>query len=209
MSRPHFTIALLAAALLLGCTTTRQPLHTKDSFAILATPPDYFARQTGRLDIVRNDKEPLITCLTDTSEMTLSTNDTAQTRLVTLLFNNGLLTPELLSKAINNYKLVDHRGDTIVHTGNISGRRIELLQLRLVHGPKTIKDYKKTVTVKVHAAFPARQLPVMSAVEILKLGNGVFLFELTLKSKSSPDVDLAAFLREATILRLLYTGAEI
>lgn len=210
MRLPCCMFALIATCLLLGCITTRRALPAADSFQLLPPPPGYYTPQTGRLDIVRSNTAPIILCKTDTAEMTINTHDQQQVHLTTGLFQHGLLTPELLSKAINEYKIVDHRGDTIVHSGNINARHIDLLQVEEVRTPKKKDNNKNALTLRIRADFSAsRDVRKLSVTEMLKLGSAIFLFELTLNSKSSPDSDLAAFLREATIARLLYTGMEI
>jgi hypothetical protein len=73
---------------------------------------------------------------------------------VALLFQNGLLTGDLLIKAFNvETKVIDHKGDTLDWTRHVQTKTIKLLNIERKKLPRGYKDKKGTMLFEIWATF--------------------------------------------------------
>lgn len=210
------TILLVISVFAFG---QKHKLPPKDSYYVISKQDCSYPRQTGKLEVIRNDSMKMTTYRTDSTEMIMyadnfvgflvgwdSINSAKEVyyqldSVVTLLFKNGLLTSDLLGKAINvEEKAIDYNGDTLDWTRHIQIQTVKLLNIEKKELPKKYKDKKGTVLFEIWATF-----------DIYESGWGSFpMFDLYLKSGIElNDSNLKEYLSNATIKCLRYTGIQI
>lgn len=211
----YFIILTLYSAAAFG---QKRKLPPKGSYQIVSKPLCSYPKQTGKLDIIRNDSLKQTTYKTDSSEMIMyaaqfvgfltDLNDKSKAQsiylhldsLMTSLFQNGLLTPDLIRQAFNvETKAIDHKGDTLDWTSHAEGKTVKLLNIERKELPTEYKDKKGTMLLEVWATFN----PYES-------GWGSFpMFDLYLKADiDSTSSSLTEYLKRATIKCLRYTGTQ-
>ena len=178
-----------------------------------------YPRQSGELEVIKNDSLKLIIFISDSSKMELHTDsfgifqsnsgkndeypdiNIKPDTLVILLFRNGLLTPDLLIKAYSvESKYIDHNGDTINFTNKTESKNIELLNIQRTENPKKYKNQKEIQSFEIILSF-------ISADDEL---NPICLFDLILKSDKEYDESrLNEYIENAEIECLKYTGMQL
>lgn len=213
------TIIILLTFLSVKAFGQTRKLPPKDTYYPVSKMDCNFPRQIGKLEIIKNDSLQLTTYKTDSSEMIMyaehfsgfltgwDNKDGAQKiylqldSLVTLLFQNGLMTPDLLIKAFNvESKYIDFKGDTVDFTNHIETKTIKLLNIQRKKLPKKYKDKKGTILFEVWVTFNPYEN-----------GWGSFpMFDLYFKSdiELTPS-NLKDYLKKAKIKCLRYTSTQI
>ena|GEM_PF-6546574 len=121
--------------------------------------------------------------------------------VVTLLFQNGLMTSDLFVQAFNvESKYIDHKGDTVDWTNHIEAKTVKLLNIQRKELSKKYKDKKGTMLFEVWVTFNPHES-----------GWGSFpMFDLYLKSDIEPtSSNFKEYLKKAKIKCLRYTGTQI
>jgi hypothetical protein len=174
-----------------------------------------FQKQSGNLIIEKRDSITIYR--TDSSEMLTNENygaafflpgwndKTEDTyaeldSLIALLFQNGLLTSDLLIKAFNKEtKFIDHKGDTSDHTMHTDVKSLELWSIRQTEYTKREKGI-----MSFRVSFT---LGEQSKTEALLT---IYVFSLILKSDFNPTRhNFKRYLQKARIKCLRYSGFEI
>jgi hypothetical protein len=178
-----------------------------------------YSRQTGRFDISRNEAAHQYIYQTDSMRMiVVDTIGAAWMRrkgqqwldstsiylpldsITRLLFQNGLLTPDLLLSAFNKtLKYLDHKGDTTVITKHTNATRMTL---------NTINErvFAKKFKVKIKK----RELRLSISVVFEDDPFAIYVFDLHLSGKQKPSpYKLAAYFKTAEIKCMRYAGFEI
>lgn len=197
----------------------KRKLPPKDTYYPISKMVCEFPRQTGKLEITKNDSLKMTSYKTDSSEMIMYADhfigfltgwdkkEEAQKiylhldSLVTLLFQNGLMTSDLFVQAFNiESKYIDYKGDTVDWTNQVEAKTVKLLNIQRKELPKKYKDKKGTILFEVWVTFN----PYES-------GWGSFpMFDLYLKSDIEPTTsNLTEYLKKAKIKCLRYTGTQI
>jgi len=202
----------------------KQKLPPKGRYYSISKTQCEFPKQTGKLEIIRNDSIKMTIYRTDDSEMFMYADhfigfisdwdqkDEAQKiffqldSLVTLLFQNGLMTSDLLVQAFNvENKFINHKGDTIDFTNHVQTKVVKLLNIKRKdfspnYFPKNFKGKKKFLLFEIWATF-----------DIYESGWGSFpVFDLYLESEIEvTESNLTEYLEKAEIKCLLYIGIQI
>ena len=197
----------------------KRKLPPKGSYQIVSKPVCNYPKQAGKFEVVKNDSLKLTTYKTDSSEMIMyaghfvgfltdwNNKSDAQKiyahldSLVTYLFQNGLLTSDLLLQAFNvETKVIDHKGDTLDWTSHVHTKMVKLLNIERKELPKDYKDKKGTILFEVWATFNPNES-----------GWGSFpMFDLYIKADIEPtSTNLEEYFKRAVIKCLRYTATQI
>ncbi len=197
----------------------KQKLPPKDTYYPISILNCEFPRQTGNLEIIKNDSLKLTTYKTDSSEMIMYADHfigflagwdsigEAQRiyyhldSIVTLLFQNGLMTSDLFIKAFNvESKFIDYMGDTVDWTNHVETKTVKILNIQRKEVSKEYRDSKGIVHFEVWVTFDPNES-----------GWGAFpMFDLYLKSEIEPTSgDLTEYLSKARIKCLQYIGTQL
>lgn len=191
----------------------------KDTYYSISKLECEYPRKTGRLEIIRDDSLKLTTYKTDGAKMIMYEGHfigfltgwdnqeeahkiyVQQDSLTSMLFLNGLLTPELLIKAYNaESKSVNYLGDTLDLTNHLQTDFIKLLNVRIMEPPEELKDEKGSLMIEIWLTFN----PYES-------GWGSFpMFYFYLQSDVEPtDKNISEFLKNVRHQCLHYVGIQI
>jgi len=215
----HSTIFIILTLLSVTVFGQRRKLPPKGSYRIVSKPVCNYPKQGSKLEVIRNDSLKLTTYKTDSSEMIIyagsfvgfltDLNNKSEAQkiyfrldsLITCLFQNGLLTSDLLIQAFNvETKVIDYKGDTLDWTSHVQTKTVKLLNIESKPLPKDYKDKKGTMLFEVWATFN----PYES-------GWGSFpMFDLYLKADIEPnETNMQAYFKKAIIKCLRYTATQI
>ena len=177
-----------------------------------------FPRQKGRFEVIKNDSIKLTTYKTDSSEMIMyadnfigfltdwNKKEHAEQiylqfdTIVTLLFQNGLLTPELLVKSYNiGTTFIDEKGDTVNYM-RVQTKTVQLLNIKRKELPYNYNNKETTIRYEVWVTFNPDES-----------GWGSFpIFDLYLQSEVKPSKNnISYFLKKAKINCLTYRTTQI
>ena len=153
--------------------------------------------QTGKLDIVRNDSSGQIILSTENSELKFDTKDVFDS-VVIPLFQRGILTSDILLKAINEEaKFIDYKGDTLDYTNHITTKTVTLKSIQQEAIPKYIKNKKGGTFFKVFITFTEHSSPPMYAF-ILYLRAGI----------DPKQINFAEYLKNVNAKYIQFSGFE-
>ncbi|NLF41597.1 MAG: hypothetical protein GX587_02770 [Bacteroidales bacterium] len=211
---------IISFLVLISLTTFGQEIMEKheDAYYSISKLDCEYPRQTGRLEIIRNDTLSLTTYRTDSAEMILYEEVflgfltgfdnyeeaekiyNQQDSLISMLFLKGLLTPELLIKAFNTEsKYVNYIGDTLDLTRHQKTDYIKLLNVRIIELPEELKDEKGNLMIEIWLTFDPEES-----------GWGPFpMYHFNLKSDIEPtDTNINEFLKNVRHQCLKYVGMK-
>lgn len=194
---------------------------TKDTYYPISKQICEYPRQTGKLNIERNDSLRLTKYKTDSTEMIMYSShfvgfvtdldSISQANqiymqldsLITQLFINGLLTSDLLIKSFCvESKYIDCKGDTLDWTNHIETKSVKILFIHKQKLPAQymVKDINKIVAYEIWVTF-----------DPYEDGWGAFpMFDLILESDIEySDSNFIEYLKNAKIKCLRYTGIQI
>jgi hypothetical protein len=198
-----------------------QKLISKDSYYPISRQICEYLKQTGKLEIERNDSLRYSRYRTDSSEMILyesnilgflvdidSINEANKIylrldSLVSLLFKNGLLTSDLIIKSFcTESKYIDYKGDTLDWTNHVQTKTVKILNIQKKRLPNyyKYKDKNKIVYYEIWVTF-----------DEYEDGWGSFpMFDLVIKSDIKySNSKIKEFLKSAKIKCLRYTATQI
>jgi len=185
-----------------------------------------YPRQIGTLNIIKADSSGYVAYQTDSNKMSkhieqLSSGDSliilkkkiiTPDSLVDMLFANGLLTPDLIIKAMNaESKWLDHKGDTIDQTSHFYPQKITLIYChRQALSNKSVhykyRHTRKVILFEIGVIFGYKSEKLEDAIA----SYGITMFQLCLKGNIKPsDRNLIGYLKNARIICLTYSGTQI
>jgi hypothetical protein len=192
-------------------------------FIFIALSPGVFSqqncsydRQSGKLEITKQEAAKTTTYKTDSCTMVLSAKNFVgflvdkeqeaiklyqqQESLLSALFTNGLLTPDLIIQACNaEVAEMERTGDTSIFTTRITERKLKILNIERQELPSDYKDKKGTLLLEVWATFIMED----------DSNTGFITFELKLHGDIEPTkASLNKYLQRATIKCLAYTSTQ-
>lgn len=195
-----------------------------------------YPRQTGHLTIVRKDSLKMTVFKTDSSELILHSNTYYNSdindsvdqllnanSLVTQLFKNGLLTPDLLIKAFVKIRRHIFEGEDTTGYGreldsNIqesdkskdTTRFIRVLNLQRQAIKKKGKFYDNTLLIQISVIFDRCENPEECLTSSIYYQPAISDFDLLLGSDEKlSNKDIVRFLKKAKIKCLYWSGFEI
>src|SRR5687767_12870565 len=196
----------------------KQELPPEGSKYLLNKECDY-SKQTGRLEFSHNETSHQYIYQTNSMRMIVVDSIGAAwlrrkgqqwldstsvyiplDSMTLLLFQNGLLTPDLLVNVFNktlNY--LDHKGDTIVVTKHANATKLTI---------NTINE--RVFAKKFNVKIKKRELRLAISVVFEDDPYAIYVFDLHLSGKQKPSpYTLATYLKNAEIKCIRYTGFEI
>lgn len=201
--KPIIPVILSFISLLSSTINAQNEKKIPDTLSSISQQTCEFPRQRGKLEIIRRDSLKTTLFQTDSTEMILDTlffidYMSKEDTVISLLFMNGLLTPELLIKAYNyDNKFVDSKGDTINLTNEVNVKTIKLLNLTTKEIAEDYK-YKRGIT-----GFEI-------SISISRHETDCLVFELELLSDIElTSSNLKVYIEKAKIKCLSYLYQEI
>jgi len=196
-------------------------LPPKGTYYLISNQNCKYPRQTGNLEIIKSDSLKLTNYKTGQTEMIiyrdqflgfLTDYDKKEEankvyneidRLLTTLFNNGLLTADLLIKAYCiDSKHIDYKGDTLDFTNSVRSKSVKILNIKKKKLPRNykFKNKKYLASFEIWATFNPNED-----------GWGSFpMFDLILISDIKySDSHTNEYFKNAKIKCLLYTNTQI
>lgn len=199
----------------------KRRLPPKDTYYPISKVVYEFPRQAGKLEVIKNDSSGLTLYKTDSSEMVVDNGSSASflagwdkddksaiihyrlDSLVTLLFQNGLLTSDLFIKSFNSEeKYVDYKGDTVDWTHHVKTKAVRLRYIQQQEFTKFVKRKKGALLFETAVTFEEDLEPY----QLPAIYNFMFYLQGDFNPSSST---LTEYLKTAKIKCLRYTGTQI
>lgn len=199
----------------------KRKLPPKDTYYPISKVVYAFPRQEGKLDVIKNDSVGQTIYKTDSSEILVSYDCSVSflagwdnkdksaiihyrlDSIVTLLFQNGLLTSDQLIKSFNTEaKYIDHKGDTVDLTHHIKTETVILRYIRQQEFNKFVKRKKGALLFEAAVTFKEDIEPY----QFPAIHNFVFYLQGDFNPSSST---LTEYLKTAKIKCLRYKGTQI
>ncbi len=217
----HLVTFILFIFLCVTAFGQKRKLPPKDTYYPISKEVCEFPRQMGKLEVIQNDSTGQTTFHTDHSVMIVHDDDYVRflagwdkedkrevihyplDSMVTFIFQNGLLTPDLLIQSFNSEaKYIDYKGDTVDWTHHVKSNTVWLRHIQQQESTKLVKHKKGALLVEVAVTFiedtALQQLPAIH--------NFTFYLEGDFNPSSS---NFTAYLKTARIKCLKYTGTQL
>lgn len=217
-----FTLSIFFLTLIsLVAYPQKRKLPPKDTYYLISKVDYAFPRQQGKLEVIKQDSLQQTVYQTDSSEMVVNDDSGARffagwdkdhpnemmyyplDSIVQLLFQNGLLTSDLLIQSFNSEeKFIDYKGDTIDWTRHNTSKTVIIRYVEEQEFPPYLKRKKGALFFEVAVIFK-KDLEPFHLPAILD-------FEFYLQGDIKPTAaNFERYLKTAKIKYLRYRGTQI
>jgi hypothetical protein len=219
--RQTVNLFILTVVLSVQVYAQKRKLPPEGTMYLISNVTSEFPRQAGLLEVIKDDSARRTIYKTDSSEMMVDQENivailtksdkknksaTIHYRLdtlVTLLFKNGLLTPDLLIKSFNTKtKYINHKGDTIDGTHHTETKSLIIRYVKQKEYDNLDKPEERELQFEVAVTFNEK----LEGYTLPAIHN----FIVYLRGDFNPsDSNLTNYLKTAKIKHLTYIGTQI